>query len=179
MIRLLILPAAAALLMAAEPDFVPETFRPPTVYETGRYRLVPLGPALAKHDYEAYMSSIEHLRTTFGGGRWPSPGITMEEAIKDVEGEQARFNARRAFTYAVLTPDGMKELGCIYIKPSRKAGYDAQVTMWVTKAEFEKGFDATLFRETKAWIARVWPFRRVAYPTREISAEAWSNLPNR
>jgi hypothetical protein len=176
--RLLTLPLAAMLLMAAN-SFVPETFQPPASYETANYRLVPLGPALAKHDYEAYMSSIEHLRSTFGGGRWPSAGITMADAIKDVEGEEARSKARHSFTYAVLTKDGSKELGCVYIKPSRKAGYDAQVTLWVTKAEFDKGFDAVLYRDTKAWIAKAWPFQKVAYPNREISAEDWAKLPNR
>ena len=65
--------------------------------------MVPLGPALAQHDYDAYMSSIDHLRKTFSGGGWPNQQITMVDALKDVEGEIARFHARESFTYAVLT----------------------------------------------------------------------------
>jgi hypothetical protein len=179
MFRFLMLPLTAIVLPAADPAFIPDTFQPPAIYKTAKYQLVPLGPDLAKQDYDAYMSSIEHLRTTFGGGRWPNAGITMADARKDVEGEKARFVARRAFTYAVLTPDGSKELGCVYIRPSRKAGYDAQVSMWVTKAQYDKGFDAALFKDMKAWIVKEWPFARVAFPNRDIPAEKWEALPNK
>jgi hypothetical protein len=107
-----------ALLLPAQTSFIPDHFHPPREYKTARYKLVPLGPDLAKHDYDAYMSSIDHLRTTFSSGDWPHDKLTMEDAMKDVQGEEERFNSRRAFTYAVLTPDGSRELGCIYIRPS-------------------------------------------------------------
>ena len=121
------------LAWAADAPFVPADFAVPKTHQTARYTLKPLGPGLEKLDYDAYMGSIDHIRTTFGSGRWPRPGITMEEALKDVQGEEARFNARQSFTYAVLSPDGQRELGCVYRQPSRKQGYDAQVTMWVVK----------------------------------------------
>lgn len=138
---------------------VPADFVVPASYKTGSYQLVPLGPALAKHDYAAYMSSIDHLRATFGSGKWPHAGITMEEAIKDVEGEQARFQARKSFTYAVLSLDGKQELGCVYLRPSRKPEFDAKVVMWVTKAEFDKGLQPKLLADMKAWLAKAWPFK--------------------
>ena len=51
----------------------------------------PLGPALAKHDFDAYMSSIEHLQKNFSHSeRWPNAKITMADAVKDVEGEIGR-----------------------------------------------------------------------------------------
>lgn len=160
--RILTITLLAAVAVAQEAPktlLVPADFAVPVSYQTARYQFVPLGPALAKHDYEAYMSSIDHLKSTFGGGKWPHAGITMDEAVKDVEGEMARFQARKSFTYAVLSLDGKKELGCIYIKPSRKPQFDAQVAMWVTKAEFDRGLQPKLLADTKAWLAKVWPFK--------------------
>ena len=145
-------------------QFVAPDFPVPASAKMAAYQLVPLGPDLAKHDYDAYMSSIDHLRATFSTGSWPNDKITMADAVKDVEGEIARFKARKSFTYAVLTLDGKRELGCVYISPSRQPGFDAQVRMWVTKAEFDKGFEAKLRADMKTWIGSAWPFKNVAWP---------------
>ena len=163
----------------SSPAFVSSNFEVPMLHQTARYKLVPLGPDLAEHDYAAYMSSIEHLQRTFGGGRWPNKDITMAEAVKDVEGEISRFHSRASFTYAVLSLDGSKELGCVYIKPSRKAGYDAQVSMWVTKEQLDAGLEPVLLNDTKQWLAAKWPFQKVAFPGREISQADWNALPNK
>lgn len=156
------------LLLAAScafGQFVPADFQVPESYQTAKFQLKPLGPDLAKHDFDAYMSSIEHLHKTFSpGGRWPNDKITMADAMKDVEGEIARFKARKSFTYAVLSLDGTKELGCVYISPSRKEGHDAQVRMWTTKAEYDKGLQPVVLAEVKAWLAKAWPFKNVLYP---------------
>lgn len=177
--RLLALTLAAALAFAQAPPFVPASFAVPQGHKTARYQLVPLGPELARQDYDAYMGSIEHLQQTFTHStRWPHAQLTMDDARKDVEGEGARFKARRSFTYAVLTPDGARELGCVYIQPSAKQGYDAMVRLWVTKAEFDRGFDAQLERDTKLWIAKAWPFRKVAWPGRDMPMDEWRKLPD-
>lgn len=175
-IRTLVL---ATLPVACFAQLVPATFQVPRTYVTKTYKLVPLGPGLEKQDYDAYMSSIDHLRSTFSGGGWPHAGLTMEEALKDVQGEKARFDARKSFTYAVLTPDGSKELGCLYIKPSPKQGYDATATIWVTKAMYDAGFEATLVKDMKQWLRAAWPFEKIAWPKREIPAEEWKKLPDK
>jgi hypothetical protein len=170
----------AAFAQPAAPTFVPAGFDVPRLHKSSGYQLVPLGPELARHDYEAYMSSIEHLQQTFSmSTRWPHANLTMAEAMKDVEGEKARFEARRSFTYAVLTPDGAKELGCVYVSPSRKQGYDAVVRVWVTKAQYDAGLEKTLIPEVKAWLAERWPFTRVAWVGREVTREAFAALPDR
>lgn len=146
-------------------QFVPAEFQVPLTHKAPGFLLKPLGPELAKHDYEAYMSSIEHLHKNFShSDRWPNDRITMADAVKDVEGEIARFKARKSFTYAVLSLDGSKELGCVYISPSREEGHDASVRMWVTKAEFDKGLQPVVLAEVKAWMAKSWPFKHVLFP---------------
>nr|WP_029623403.1 hypothetical protein [Sphingomonas elodea] len=180
--------AVAALLAAAPltaqdspktqahraPDFVPARFRPPSLVTAPGFKLVPLGPALVQIDFAAYMSSIEHLQKTFTRGTaWPHPGITAADAMRDMETEQARFRMRKSFAYAVLTPDGRRERGCVYIAPSPVGGHDAMVQLWVTKAEHDAGFDAELYAWVRDWVARDWPFQHVAYPGRAIDWATW------
>ena len=177
MIRAICLGLCAAALWAAGP-FVPAAFKVPVGFKSKSYKLVPLGPALVKVDFDAYMSSIEHLQKTFSNGKWPHAGITMTEAMKDMDEEKERFQTRKSFAYGVLTTDGKQELGSFYLRPSNKQGFDAEASLWVTKAQFDKGFEAVLVKDMKSWIAKAWPFQKVAWPRRDISAPAWAALPD-
>jgi hypothetical protein len=147
----------------AQEAFVPVDFRVPVHHQTNTFQLVPLGPEVVKLDYEAYMGSIDHLQASLGG-KWPHAGLTMTDAMKDMQNEEARFKARKSFAYAVLTPDKSKELGSVYVRPSRKPGFDAQVTLWVTKDQFDRGFEDELLAAVKTWISNDWPFKNVDYP---------------
>ena len=170
----------AAVEEAASPGFVAADFEVPVRVETEGFKIVPLGPELAKVDYEAYMSSIEHLQQTFTRSTgWPRADLNMDDAMKDMETEAGRFAARTSFAYAVLTPDGTRERGCVYVYPGANetgGDYDAVVSLWVTKAEFDAGFDEELYAWTQEWIAREWPFENVAYPGRAIAWEEWDAL---
>ncbi|MEM6828777.1 MAG: twin-arginine translocation pathway signal protein, partial [Pseudomonadota bacterium] len=120
--------------------------------------------------------SIEHLQETFTRSTgWPNAELTDADAIADMEREQARFEARESFAYAVLTPDGSRERGCVYVYPG-VGEYDAVVRLWVTKAEYDEGFDEELYAWTQSWIASEWPFTNVAYPGRAIAWEEWDAL---
>ncbi len=155
-------------------SFIPADFNAPVLVESKGFKLVPLGPEVVKLDFDAYMSSIEHLQKTFSRStRWPRPGITDADAMKDMEGEQARFKNRKAFAYAVLTPDGRRERGSVYVSPSPVPGYDAVVRMWATKADFDAGFDAELYKWVADWVKTDWPFAKVAYPGRAIDWATW------
>lgn len=160
--------------LEASTSFVPQSFVPPVLVEADQFKLVPLGPDLVDIDYAAYMSSIDHLQQTFTRSTsWPHENISAEDAMQDMLNEQARFNARESFAYAVLSQDGTTERGCIYVRPSSKPGYDAEVALWVTKAEYDAGFDQTLYAWTQGWVSRNWPFDTVAYPGRAISWSDW------
>jgi hypothetical protein len=158
-------------------SFVPEDFTVPTLVETRKFKVVPLGPALAKVDFKAYMSSVEHLQKTFTRSTdWPHEGISDADAMRDMETEQARFRNRESFAYAVLTPDGSRERGCVYVYPSTVEGYDAVVRMWVTKDEYDAGFDAELYKWVVTWMRKDWPFAKIAYPGRAIAWDSWDPL---
>lgn len=169
--------AQAAAPAAAKPSFVPAAFAPPTLVETAGFKLVPLGPDVVKVDFEAYMSSIAHLQRTFTRSTdWPHAGITDADAMRDMETEQARFLNRKSFAYAVLTPDGSRERGCVYVYPSPVAGYEAEVRLWVTQAEYNAGFDAELYAWVTRWIETDWPFETVAFPGRAIEWAVWDAM---
>lgn len=168
---------APAAESSARRAFVPAEFKVPTLVENPGFKVVPLGPELVDIDFAAYMSSIEHLQKTFTRSTsWPHKDVSAADAMKDMETEQARFQKRESFAYAVLTPDGSRERGCVYVYPSTVPGYDAVVTMWVTKAEYDAGFDAELYAWAKDWVAREWPFAKVAYPGRAIDWVSWDAM---
>ena len=165
----------------AEPEmpFIPADFEPPVLVETDKFKLVPLGPDLVDIDYAAYMSSVEHLQQTFTrSDRWPHDNISAEDAMQDMLNEQSRFENRESFAYAVLTPDGEREMGCVYVRPISKKGYgyEAEVRLWVTKADYDEGFDAELYEWTKQWVEENWPFEDVAYPGRAPEWDTWDQL---
>jgi hypothetical protein len=171
-------PASAVKAQAeAKPPLVPADFAVPTSAEGTGFNLVPLGPSLAKIDFDAYMSSIEHLQKTFSRSPgWPTTDISSADAMKDMENEQGRFQSRKSFAYAVLTPDGTRERGSVYVSPSPVEGYDAVVRMWVTKADHDAGFDAELYGWVTRWVQAEWPFQKVAYPGRAIEWAAWDGM---
>ncbi|WP_244982662.1 twin-arginine translocation pathway signal protein [Croceicoccus marinus] len=173
--------AAMAQTAAAVPDapaeFVPADFAVPERAEGDGFRLVPLGPDLVDVDYAAYMSSISHLQRSFSRSTaWPTEGITAEDAMRDMENEQGRFRRRESFAYGVLTPDGSRERGSVYVSPSPVEGYDAVVRLWVTQAEHDAGFDARLYDWVRDWVAAEWPFAKVAYPGRAIDWATWDAM---
>jgi len=164
-------PAYAAAPLVS-PDYVV-----PTSAEGPGFRLQPLGPDLVKIDFDAYMSSVEHLQQTFTRSTdWPHAGISDADAMLDMQTEAGRFARRESFAYSVLTPDGKRERGCIYVAPSPVPGYDAVVRIWVTKAEYDGGFDKALEAWAHQWIAARWPFGKVAWPGRDIPWATWDAL---
>ena len=161
----------------AAPAFIPADFDPPRRVDGAGFVVVPLGPDLVSIDYDAYMSSIEHLQKTFTrSDRWPTEDIDDAAAMQDMLNEQGRFERRESFAYGVLTPDGTRERGCVYVRPSPVAGYDAVVRLWTTKAEYDAGFDAELYEWVQDWIQSSWPFLKVAYPGRDIPWAEWDAL---
>ncbi len=158
-------------------SWISADFSVPTLVESEAFKLIPLGPEVGQVDFDAYMSSIEHLQTTFSRStNWPHENISDEDVALDMEAEQKRFQNRESFAYAVLTPDGARERGCIYVYPSTVPGYDAVVRLWVTKAEYDDGFDEVLYAWTQDWVGESWPFARVAFPGRDVEWEAWDSI---
>jgi hypothetical protein len=147
--------------------FVPDDFVVPGELVAGGFRLEPLGPQHNEGDYRAWMSSIEHIRSTpgFQGRSWPEPEMTLAENRGDLEQHAGDFAARSGFTYTVLAEDGGEIVGCVYIYPAADgrqgdagevdaaevAGVDAAEVAGVDAAEVA-GVDAAGGAEVRSWV---------------------------
>lgn len=157
---------------------VPDNFDVPQVLETASMRLRPLTINDAVKDYDAVMTSEERLRNVYDpGGEWPL-GLTLEQDIIELGWHQAEFQLRSSFAYTVVSLDESEVLGCMYIYPTRKPGYDVEITMWVRQSRVEEGLDQHLFETVESWITDCWPFTSPAYPGRRIAFDEWRALPD-
>lgn len=144
-----------------EPDF---TVRPLTIHD-------------AVKDYDAVMSSRMRLAGLFGpGDAWPAADLSLEQNLIDLAWHQKEFQIRRSFAYTVMRPDESQCLGCVYVEPSPKRGYDAQLFFWVRNSEHETGLEARLDSALRRWLTDAWAFKRVARPGRDIDWLEWQAL---
>ncbi len=156
---------------------VPNNFRVPEVLETHKLRLRMLTVSDVVKDYDAVMSSVEHLQGVFGpNSNWPSRDLTLEQDLIDLGWHQKEFQRRTSFAYSVFSLDEKRCLGCVYIDPSSKSEYDAMVFLWVRQSELKNGLDEHLFETVKKWLKERWPFKKVGYPGREIDWKTWKTL---
>lgn len=148
-------------------SFVPKNFQVPEKLETDKFRLRMLTVNDVVKDYDAVMTSIDHLQGVFGkNSKWPSRELSLEQDLIDLGWHQKEFQQRTSFTYTVMNLAESQCLGCVYILPSQKEEVDAEVYLWVRQSEFEKGLDPILLDAVRNWITIVWPFKQVLYPGR-------------
>jgi len=157
--------------------FVPTDFIVPEMFETTEFRLRMLTVNDVVRDYDAVMTSVDHLKTIWPGGKWPA-GLTLEQNLIDLGWHQKEFQTRRSFAYTVVTPSGTVVIGCVYIEPALKRGYDAAVYLWARQSELAGGLETRLYAAVRSWIAKEWPFKTVAFPGRDIAWDAWRSIPN-
>jgi hypothetical protein len=150
--------STASYTHPARPFLDPE-FEVPLTLETDRFRLRMLTVNDVVKDYEAVMASREHLQDLWGPG-WPD-GLTLEHNLVDLGWHQKEFQKRRSFAYTVVRLDEARVLGCVYIYPTHRAGYDAEVNLWARQSELASGLEAALTMAVKDWLGEKWPFRHV------------------
>lgn len=149
----------------AQRPFVPSGFVVPLALATEHFRLEPLGPQHNDSDYEAWSSSVEHIHATPGWetSSWPDDR-SLEDNLRDLQRHADDFENRTGFTYTVLDPATDDVLGCVYIYPDKSEQHDARVRSWVRANRPE--LDVLLWRAVTDWLAKDWPFERLAYADR-------------
>ncbi len=111
--------------------FLPRDFVIPEPPSTDEFMLTPLRVDHLVLDYEAVMSSREHLWQLFGPGwGWPPADMTLMQDLVDLGWHQKEFQLRRSFNWAVMSPDQRMLLGCCYLDPSDTPGFDAEGYYW-------------------------------------------------
>jgi hypothetical protein len=112
---------------------------PPDGYAWSEFHVEPLGEQHNVGDHDAWMSSIDHIRSTPGFSpqeepKWPV-AVTLERNLEDLVRHAKDFHDRRGFTYSIL--EGEDVICCIYIYPGRLPGHDAVISSWVRESRAE------------------------------------------
>ena len=90
---------------------VPNSFSIPQSLKTDEFALKPLTVDNLIKDYDAVMSSVEHLQGLMGSDDgWPL-GLTIEENLIDLGWHQREFTLRHSFAYSVMSLDDELCLG--------------------------------------------------------------------
>jgi hypothetical protein len=147
-------------------EFVPPDFDVPHGLETPEFVLEPLGPEHNESDYDAWTSSMEHIRATPGypDGSWPRE-MALDQNRADLQRHADDFRTRKGFTYTVLDRDSRDVIGCVYIYPLPGSDDDAQTLSWVRESHAH--LDIPLWRTVSEWLDSDWPFARVRYASRD------------
>jgi len=156
--------------------FVPMTFEIPKSLTTDHYRLEILTPGVAELDFDAVMSSKARLRSIFEeNSDWPEDNMSLDDNIRDLLQHEKEFISRQAFAFTVLTLTKDECIGCVYFNPSTVSEFDCEVYLWLRDSEIR--LDTNLFENVKQWLVNHWPFKRIAFPGREISWDNWNSYP--
>ena len=166
--------APEALAQSGRP-FINETFVVPQALETDEFRLRMLTVNDVVKDYDAVMSSAKFLKGIWPGSQWPD-GLTLEQNLIDLGWHQKEFQRRRSFAYTVITLDETRVIGCVYIDPTLKRGYDAEVYLWARESAMGSPRDVKLYEVVNEWLRKEWPFENVAFPGRNVDWTAWNAI---
>ena len=163
-------------MAASSYPFVPTEFNIPSTLETKNYRLRMLTVHDLVKDFDAVISSSVKLREVWPASDWPL-GLTLEENLVDLGWHQREFTTRRSFAFTVVTLDETRVLGCVYINPTRKKNYDAEIYLWTRTAEKETDpTDEQLLTTVENWVAQEWPFVSPAFPGKKIPWSLWNQV---
>jgi hypothetical protein len=103
--------------------FVPTDFDVPDLLETGRFKIRPLTIHDVVKDYDAVMTSREHLWEQFGQAwGWPSEELTLEQDLIDLASHQKEANgARRSLMWSCAQTSGCSLAACTSSRPRSRA----------------------------------------------------------
>ncbi len=153
--------------MADQPSpIVPDDFVVPLTLEGPGFRLEPLTVAHNEEDFAAWYGSRAHIHATpgFAGRSWPVDDYSLELNEADLAEHERDFAARIGFTYTVLDAGSGVVIGCLYLYPPKREGYDVDARSWVVKSK--AALDKPLYTAVVEWIAADWPFTSVDYAAR-------------
>lgn len=156
---------------------VPKEFVVPQRLEGEGFHLRMLTIHDVVKDYDAVMASRgTRPKVMAPGSKWPE-GLTLTESLIDLGWHQREFTSRHSFAYTVMDPEEGQCLGCCYIYPSDRQGYDVMAAYWGRGDRLSDGLEERIGEAFRAWLKRDWPFHEVAFPGRDISWDTWLALP--
>lgn len=142
--------------------FLPPHFKPPGQVKSEDFLLRPITIHDVVKDYDAVMSSRDHLWKRFGMlWGWPQAELTLEQDLIDLAWHQKEGQLRSSFNYAVMSLDETRLLGCIYVDPPSREDAEAEVWFWNRSSELAGGLEQKLGAFVSQWLGEYWPFQVV------------------
>ena len=83
--------------------FVPKEFDVPDTLENQYFRIRMLTVNDVVKDYDAVMTSLDHLQKMYPLSSWPTKELTFEQDLIDLGWHQKEFQMRRSFAFTVTT----------------------------------------------------------------------------
>lgn len=153
---------------------LPAGWEAPAELEYGDIRAAALSRAHLDDDVRGVNASIELIRRT-RGGRWPAGPVDEDYNFVDLVWHECEFREGDSFSYAVYDSSG-QYLGCCYLYPMGRrtplteelAGYDVDVSWWVTPDAYERGFYPKLYAALRHWMGTAFPFTAAYYSNVEV-----------
>lgn len=152
---------------------LPDGFTAPERLEFEDLVARPLGRVDLDADLEGVNSSIDIIQKTRGGS-WPSEKLTKEFDFLDLAWHEREFRDANSFAYVVYNVQG-DYVGCVYLYAmgvrtdlsETMDQYDADVSWWVTQAQYDAGYYEKLYAAVQAWLG-LFPFAKVYYSNKVI-----------
>lgn len=130
-------------------------------------------------DMKAVMGSQERLWSIYGEAwGWPPATMTVDQDRADLAHHEAEIERHESFNYALFDTGETEFLGCVYIDPPQRTGADAEVSWWVVDWLVGGPIEAALDELIPRWIKDDWPLSRPRYVGRDLSWQAWLDLPD-
>ncbi|MCX7890468.1 MAG: hypothetical protein N2422_12205, partial [Rhodobacteraceae bacterium] len=152
---------------------LPDGIRPPDSFEGTGFVARPLRVTDAEDDFAAVMAARHRLKGAMDpDDPWPD-GLTLHQNIVDLGWHEREFTLGHSFAWTVTAPKRIPTLGCCYLYPSDRAGFDAMAFWWV-RPEAD-GIAPALDRAFRAVVAAL-PLR-TAFPGRDLPMADWRAPP--
>lgn len=164
------------------PELLPDIlmtngFKPHQGFKGTNYRIEPIHRNHSPIDYIAWHDeSWNELRTVYGPAwDWPRE-MTESQNANDLEKyHYNNFLNLSWITYEILSLDGKRALGSIYLTPESCGVYGARAMYWIT-TPLRGEIEATFHAEMKQWLNTVWPWQTTYFPGPEVSDEIRGQL---
>lgn len=161
--------------------WLPVDFQHPLhVPVTARHHLRPIRATDVDLDLPAVNSSRERLFSIYGPAwSWPPVAMTREQDEADLARHEQEIRDHLSFNYALFDHDETALLGCVYLDPATRSGFDVEVSWWVVDGQVGSALEASLESLVPTWLRDHWPFTRPVFPGRDLSWAEYLALPGR
>ncbi len=91
---------------------------------------------------------------------------------------QEEFDENKGFAYTILTTDGCRCIGCLYLYPFSHGVYDSVVYYWFVD-DVDKTLNTSFRQFITSWIETTFELKKSVFPGRDMKHKAWQQFVER